>query len=421
MKRILCILLSVLLLCMFTACQTVQYEYYSGAEWENEQEEQENMDDTQKTKKTTVNKTETKKTTQGSETKETTKQTAQTQKTEKTRKTKQPDTTFGSIQSTTKASEPVKYEKQSELLKYVVEEERALTLGRVAWNGTFLKLPQSLSGVRFAGWLTGGMSVELNVKSTPGTYMTIVTDGDYSNAKTVWVKSGDSTLQLVENLPKGFHTVEVLRASTAPYPETIVGRVTYCGRLEKPAYRDLQMEFIGDSITGGEGNWDDTDKKNAYSVKYCNSYETYAAKTARALGAEINVLAQCGWRTDHAAGTFSPFGSPDIVVINLGTNVYGITEDQVVSNLKTLISNARRGYGANTYIIWAYGMMNTESLSLLKDAVAEMQENDDRLLFCDLTSVKDQKGTQLHPSAEGHTAAANLLTKFIKDNCKDAL
>ncbi len=432
LKRIFCILLCVWLAVTFTACQTVQYEYYSDAVEQESQDQTDQDEDAEKTKATkkTISKKTKKTTSEDIKTEETTKTTNTTNtdkpmktitKTTKTSKTRTQSTTTETVSTTTKPSVPVQYEVQTEPIKEVVEDARGLTLGRIAWEGSSLRLPQALSGVRFAGMLTGEMSVELQVKSTPGTYMTIVIDGNYDKAETVWMENGTSTLQLAKNLSKGFHTVEVLRAGTAPYPETLVKEVTYCGQLEKPSYGDLQIEFIGDSITGGEGNWDDTQTKNTYSVQYCNSYETYAAKTARALGAEVNILAQCGWRMDHAIGWFNGWGTPDIVVINLGTNVYGITDGQIEYDLKTLLSNVRLAYGRDTYIVWAYGMMSVDKLSLIQGAVEEMGEQDEKILFCDLTSAQNQKGTNAHPDADGHTAAAKLLTTFLKQNCKDAL
>jgi hypothetical protein len=404
-----CLLLALLMLLSVTACQKVRYEYYSDdTQYEQEQDQNDDDDETGEEDMKDTDKT-TKGTGGGKE--------DDTQKTEKTLKTRKPKTTAPPTKATTKPSQPVNYVRQSELLETVVQDGRALTLGRTAFKSGGLRLPQALSGVRFAGYLTGEMTVELNVGSNPGTYMTVVLDGNYDTAKTTWVASGAQTLKLADNLTKGYHTVEVLRSSTPGYAETQINRVAYTGQLEKPAYRDLQIEFIGDSITGGEGNWDDTTSKNTYSVKYCNSYETYAAKTARALNAEINVLATCGWRVDHAVSGFSGFGNPDIVVINLGTNVYGLSDDQVTANMHTLLQKVRQAYGADTYIVWAYGMMSVNKLALLKGEITELAKQDKKLLFCDMTSVQDQKGTQSHPSAAGHTAAATLLTKFLKDNC----
>jgi hypothetical protein len=274
-----------------------------------------------------------------------------------------------------------------------------------------------LAGVRIAGNLHGKVTAKMQASSSPGSYITVVVDGDRENATTTWVETGMTTFTAVENLEEGYHTVDILRASTPGYAPTSIFNISYNGTLEMPTYGDFQMEFIGDSITGGEGNADTTDSKSTYSVQFCNSYETYAAKTARALGAEMNVLATCGWTTAQASAAFTPLGNPDIVVINLGTNVYGVSDEQLASDVKGLIAKVRAAYGEDTYIVWAYGMMYTEKLALIEAAVDEMAATDAKLFFCDLSAAQNQLGTLEHPDAQGHTDAANILVPFIRRHC----
>ena len=313
--------------------------------------------------------------------------------------------------------EEVDKPENTETVKDLVDSGRAMTLGRVTWEGTTAKLPFALAGVRIAGNLYGKVTAKMQASSSPGSFVTVVVDGDYENATTTWVETGITTFTAVENLEEGYHTVEILRSSSAPYAATSIFNISYNGTLEMPTYGDFQMEFIGDSITGGEGNWDTSQGKNTYSVQFCNSYETYAAKTARALGAEINVLATCGWTTAQATSAFSGLGNPDIVVINLGTNLYGIDDAQLTSDVKALIAKVRAAYGEDTYIVWAYGMMYTEKVAVIEAAVDEMAAADEKLFFCDLSAAQNQAGTNKHPDAQGHTDAANILVPFLRAKC----
>ena len=47
--------------------------------------------------------------------------------------------------------------------------------------------------------------------------------------------------------------------------------------------------------------------------------------------------------------------------------------------------------------------------------------NDERVLWCDLSSAKNNAGYGQHPNVAGNAAAAQVLTAFIKTNCADVL
>ena len=117
--------------------------------------------------------------------------------------------------------------------------------------------------------------------------------------------------------------------------------------------KDLKIEFIGDSITSGEGLYGGPWEQDWIS-QWISVSENYAVKTGRALNADFNILSQCGWGVvcgwdnnvtsamppvyDKVCGLqngecqkklgsqetwdFSKF-QPDFVVVNLGTNDSG--------------------------------------------------------------------------------------------------
>jgi len=117
--------------------------------------------------------------------------------------------------------------------------------------------------------------------------------------------------------------------------------------------KDLKIEFIGDSITSGEGLAGSPDEWDWIS-QWISVSENYAVKTGRAVNAEFNILSQCGWgvvtgwdnnitsvmpphyenicslqggENQKSLGSqnkwdFSKF-KPDFIFVNLGTNDSG--------------------------------------------------------------------------------------------------
>jgi len=119
----------------------------------------------------------------------------------------------------------------------------------------------------------------------------------------------------------------------------------------------------------------------------------------------------------------------DVVVINLGTNDFGYDGkpnpdeiDGYADTCNALLADVRAKY-PDAYIIWGYGMMFDKGVDQLKVIVETYAESsgDDKILFCDFSSVKNNAGMSNHPDQQGHDDAAALLTAFIRENCADIL
>ncbi len=128
----------------------------------------------------------------------------------------------------------------------------------------------------------------------------------------------------------------------------------YCdGSFEPVKEPEIRMEFIGDSITSGEGCMGPLEEQDWNSSCF-DSVDNYVYKTAGKLGAEYNVYSQSGWgicwswrglskenmpdsyeyvcglvpkRRMEALGAFKAWDfekfKPDVILINLGTNDVG--------------------------------------------------------------------------------------------------
>lgn len=238
--------------------------------------------------------------------------------------------------------------------------------------------------------------------------------------------------------------------------------------------KSMKIEFIGDSITSGEGTVG-AKKELCWSSMIFGSVNHYASMTAEKLGADYRIVSQSGWgvlsswdgnpgcslpkyyekvcgvavageNEKAGAGEDYDFSSwqPDAVVINLGTNdeaafyqpaqymdEMGVLFDQKmemdgtyeVASLKRL-ENAMedfikkvRYYNPGAYIFWAYGMLGTPLKNTILEVIEKYREhtNDTRIKFVELMpATAETIGSREHPGIICHRQAAEILTEELK-------
>lgn len=250
------------------------------------------------------------------------------------------------------------------------------------------------------------------------------------------------------------------------------------GTFAKITPRKMKIEFIGDSITSGEGLAGGIDEWEWIPQWFCAS-KTYAIQTAKSLNADWSVMSQCGWGicwgwngNIHTAipphyenvcsvmwGEYQKklgvsqkydFGNgSDFVVINLGTNDNGALfqpawkdesgiehvlhtnkngeatdEDgkKIYDGVKSFLKNIRN-HNPNAKIIWTWGMIRLTAIpKFIQNAVDDFKtENDDKNVFTlefdameDVEKLPEDKGSRGHPGPKTHKLAAQKLTDFIK-------
>ena len=239
--------------------------------------------------------------------------------------------------------------------------------------------------------------------------------------------------------------------------------------LPKPKYR---LEFVGDSITSGEGAIGAKQEQDWIGA-FFSAENHYARMTADALGAEYRILSQSGWGLvsgwdndpNHVvmphypmvcglakgarnaalgAGTPNDFENwkADAVIINLGTNDCGamhnppwqdpvtgqvyqqtdtpqghaVLEQAVVATLKSL-----RRYNPGAKLVWAFGMLGDEIRPILERAVNRYrtETGDMDAFYLPLPdSTPETLGAREHPGKACHKQAAEVLTKFLQSILK---
>ncbi len=219
---------------------------------------------------------------------------------------------------------------------------------------------------------------------------------------------------------------------------------------------DFKIEFIGDSITCGYGV--DGTPQDTYCTALENATKAFAYKTARKLGCDYSLVSFSGFgiisgytENDERLLThilpdyyesighsydkilekydvtdikwdFSLY-TPDLIVINLGTNDASYTKDiperqelytkEYVSFLKKV-----RSLNPDSKILCVLGIMGRTLLAAMeKAAAAYTKETGDTKVYT--MGFEEQGPDQVidsHPSEATYEAAAVKLSEFIKQN-----
>lgn len=245
------------------------------------------------------------------------------------------------------------------------------------------------------------------------------------------------------------------------------------GQFLPVAEKKLKLEFIGDSITSGEGLFG-AKKEQDWIPMFFSAIKDYAYQTAKKLDAEYRVFSQSGWgvystwdnntrgaipkyykeicslmpgEENKRLGGTKPhdFASwqPDCVIVNLGTNDASAFEqpqwvDEVSGVCHKMRKNRDGSYNMQDMralqqavkdfiklirecnpkarIIWCYGMIGIDIQLYLCEAVAEyVEETGDRFVsYLQLPNVTQESvGSREHPGYLCHKQAAEVLAEYI--------
>lgn len=244
------------------------------------------------------------------------------------------------------------------------------------------------------------------------------------------------------------------------------------GKFYPVADQKLKLEFIGDSITSGEGTYgagQDTD----WLAMYMSSSRHYASIIEKALDADARIISQggwgvyCGWDNDvrHnipsiyepicglATGTFNEslgaqkpydFTSwvPDAIIVNLGTNdasafeqppmeipgmgtfkqrknADGTYNAEDIEKFETSLINflkMLRKDNPTSHIVWVYGMLGYNLSLPIADAFNRYRKEtgDTNNAYINLpNTTKETVGSHSHPGYASHVRAGKVLCEYL--------
>ena len=250
--------------------------------------------------------------------------------------------------------------------------------------------------------------------------------------------------------------------------------VKFDGQFLPVEDKPYKFEFIGDSITSGEGAIGARSEAD-WIPMWFSAIHNYSAMTAEALSADYRVISQSGWgvltswdNNPHAnipqyyeqvcgvlngeknealgAMRHNNFEAwqPDAVIVNLGTNDGGafhspawrdpatgeshkqrLNEDgtyngedlQAFENAAARFLAKLRHCNRKAHIVWAYGMLGTPMMPAIRRAAAAyMEQSGDRnVSVCELPNMSEETvGARSHPGPLAHAQAAAALTAHIR-------
>ena len=228
--------------------------------------------------------------------------------------------------------------------------------------------------------------------------------------------------------------------------------------------RKYSIEFIGDSITAGEGLCGAPEEQDWISL-WMRASGTYARLLARKMNADWNTMGKCGWgiicgwdgnlesaipphyenvcsvmkdEKSLAMGAqqkwdFYGGKGSDYVIINLGTNDDGGLrvlkekgdtgrEEELTAAVTDFLKIVRK-HNPSAKIIWVWGMLGLETVPVLVQKGVDNYKaiSGDKSVYTlelesleDLEKLPEEKGSRGHPGVKTHQHAASKLFEFIK-------
>ncbi len=317
------------------------------------------------------------------------------------------------------------------------------TMGRSQLYGTSISADWSACGIEFNAYCKNDVQIQVTISamSDPAivydenaTYFTVYVDGQRMKERLL-AKEGTTTLTIASGLEEGEHSFRFFKQAHNLHCNVDIDAITVEGEvLEKPADRDLYLEFIGDSITAGYGTYYASGSL-AMTYPYSDGTQSYAFMTAENLNADYSLIARCSWGimakstnnnlpavykyvcySRNCTDLYDFARKPDAVIVNLGTNdlSHGFGRMAKMTDETVKFFEDIREKNGDVPIVVVYNMMNGTCSTRLTDAVEKMGGEENRVYLLKLS--RGTSGGGAHPSAAEQKRAANELTEFLREN-----
>ena len=335
-----------------------------------------------------------------------------------------------------------------------------------------------------------GSSIEMNIKCSE---LSVLIGSDYQDFESWIAVEVDGEIIQRRPLNKDKEWISILRMTDPTIERNIkiiketqamscdvahcvnVYEIKYDGEILPVNDKNIKIEYIGDSITSGEGCIGAQNEMEWISM-FFSHVGSYPYLLSKKLNADYRVISQSGWgvycswdnKTECAVPLYYedicsllPNGDlknkgfndkndfdawqPDAIVINLGVNddvaFHGNSyTDPVTGSVVQLrmdgdnyntedinkVRNAIYGFLKNVRshnkkakIYWAFGILGNDFAFAIKDTIDSynIKENDS-VKFVELKNTeKEEFGSRLHPGKEAHLNAVNILyNALVSDN-----
>ena len=267
------------------------------------------------------------------------------------------------------------------------------------------------------------------------------------------LQKGTHRYPVLAGMDAGFsHEITLIRDTQPGYDEegpAVLEALYTDGGLQNMEERPLMLEFLGDSLTVGEGCVGPRSGEE-WRMVFISHMPAFPTLTAEAMGAEKRVIALGGWGAarswdgdensrigriyDQLCAVIPGGDVPaafaerpaDAVIINLGTNdASGIAKlpeaekpaarRQLTDRAEKLLRQVRARY-PEAAILWAYGLCGSAAEAEIRPAVERLRrEGDTRVDYLPLTDCNGDVGSRMHPSRAAHRRAALEIQQALKE------
>lgn len=269
-------------------------------------------------------------------------------------------------------------------------------------------------------------------------YLEVSIDG--ATPRRIKLTSRTNRITLAENLSRGEHTLVVMKGT-----EALIGYVEfiglYCSKLlPVKTNRSRKIEFIGDSITSGMGNFTkDVPCDSGVWYDQHSAWYSYASITARNLQADHHLTSESGIGLIHSCcekktlmpqvfdkvslskdslqWDFTRF-QPDVVSVCLGQND-GIQDSLQFTGAYVRFIQTLRGYYPKAKIVCLTSPMADDNLRpvlkrYLQGVVQHCKGAGEDEVSTYAFSRQYKNGCGAHPDVEDDKLIADELTTFLK-------
>lgn len=278
-----------------------------------------------------------------------------------------------------------------------------------------------------------GTELKINSAVTKGDAVAIrvFIDGDETGEFIKLTNGNYQDIVVAKDLTNTAHKVKIVKASPQDIGVVAIKKVFASSFAKVSAKSDLFIEFIGDSITVGYSILDNG--QGSQNVNNTDVTKTYAYTIAKNLNADFSIVATQGiavnstpylgttmvdlykWYSSNRKINYTHEKSPDVIVINLGTNdgtyLASNPSHSLDSDYYILLNNLRSAH-PDAYIVLTYGMMsiNNDVLDAINSAIDDF--GDDKVSFVTPASPSGESG---HPNQAVNDKTAEILTEYIKN------
>ena len=247
-------------------------------------------------------------------------------------------------------------------------------------------------------------------------------------------------INIGENLSKGTHHVLICKNT-----ESSIGYIKFlgvrCAKLMPSKKRNSKyFEFIGDSITCGNGSDSSQIKFNSGTwYDYHNAYLSYGAILARELDAEYSLSAISGiglensccdidytmpdvydriaFDKNHEKWNSNNYPKPNIVFITLGQNDGLKNEEAYEKKYLEFLRNLRTNYKKSTIICCTSPMASEKFKLQMKNSIEKVvnyrRQNGDKKIFAFVYNGTYNSGYDKHPTIQQHELIKRELHSFL--------